>query len=484
MPKNSKMSEELLRKDQLHPYQRHCVEGVVQNPFFALLLEMGLGKTVSALTAINELAFELLEIETTLVVAPKRVVETVWHVEGAKWEHLQHLRFSRIIGTEKQRKAALKVDADVYLVSRDNIAWLCGLYGGSSLPFDMIVLDESSSFKNHTSVRFQALKLVRPSLQRVLLLTGTPAPNGLLDLWAQMYLLDMGERLETHISYYRKKYFSHDSYSGYDRYTLNPGAEEMIHEKISDIAISMKAKDYLDLPGRVDNIISIVLPPSIQAKYDEFEKEKVLDMTESGEITEEGVISAVNAAALTNKLLQFANGAVYLPEKEADEEEAVKSERDFFEVHKLKIEALKDIIEDSGGSPVLVAWSFRSDMFRIKKALKKYKPVQLSCEQDVYDWNAGKIRLLLMHPASGGHGLNLQAGGHNIVWFGQTWSLELFLQLNARLDRQGQKNKVIINRLVAVDTIETRVVGSLMRKEEGQDTLMAAVKATVRKHTS
>lgn len=459
-----------MNEADLHDYQVAAVEHIMDNTHAGLFLEMGLGKTVSSLTAIKKLMFEELEISKTLVVGPKRVVESVWDAECEKWEHLKDLRVSKIIGTAKQRKEALRKDADVYLVSRDNISWLCGLYGGSMLPFDMLVIDELSSFKNPKSIRFKALRGVQPSFKRVIGLTGTPAPNGLIDLWSQVYLLDRGERLGKFITRFREEYFKPGKRNGaiIYKYDLVTDGEARIHEKIGDICMSMKAKDYLSLPGRIDNVIKIVLPPDIQAKYEAFERDQVLQLF--AEQPEDEAITAVSAAALSNKLLQFANGAVY------DEN------KDWHVVHDLKIEALKEIIEDANGKPVLVAYTYQHDLHRMKEALKSYKPVQLKTDQDVKDWNAGKIQVMIMHPASGGHGLNLQAGGHIIVWFGQTWSLELEQQFNARLDRQGQENVVIVNKLVASKTMDEDVIKSQESKSAKQDSLMEAVKAKIKKY--
>lgn len=459
-----------MNEADLHDYQIAAVEHIMNNTHCSLFLEMGLGKTVSSLTAIKKLMFEELEIAKTLVIGPKRVVESVWEAECEKWEHLKGLKVSKIIGTAKQRKEALRKNADVYLVSRDNISWLCGLYGGSMLPFDMLVIDELSSFKNPKSIRFKALRGVQPSFKRVIGLTGTPAPNGLIDLWSQIYLLDRGERLGKFITRFREEYFKPGKRNGaiIYKYDLVTDGEARIHEKIGDICMSMKAKDYLSLPGRIDNVIKIVLPPDIQAKYEAFERDQVLQLF--AEQPEDEAITAVSAAALSNKLLQFANGAVY------DEN------KDWHVVHNLKIEALKEIIEDANGKPVLVAYTYQHDLHRMKEALKQYKPVQLKTDQDVKDWNAGKIQVMIMHPASGGHGLNLQSGGHIIVWFGQTWSLELEQQFNARLDRQGQKNVVIVHKLVASKTMDEDVIKSQESKSAKQDSLMEAVKAKIKKY--
>lgn len=459
-----------MNENNLHDYQRTAISHILAHTHCGLFLDMGLGKTVSTLTAINWLMYQDLAVSKVLVVAPKRVAESVWGAEIEKWEHLRHLRIAKIIGTEKQRRSALASNADIYTIGRDNIAWLCGLYGGTRLPFDMLVVDELSSFKNPKSQRFRALRMVQPSFSRVVGLTGTPAPNGLIDLWSQIYLLDRGERLGKYIGHYRDRYFTPGRRNGLVVYTYapKPEAEGEIHKQIGDICMSMKASDYLKLPGRIDNIVKIHMSEDIQKAYDQFEEEKVLELLdETGEETE---ITTANAAVLSMKLLQYANGAIYDDNKIPHE------------VHDLKIEATKELVEDAGGQPVLIAWTFTSDRDRLLKALAKYKPRELKTDKDIQEWNAGKIQVLLMHPASGGHGLNLQAGGHRIIWFGQTWSLELDQQFNARLDRQGQKDVVIINRLVCCNTVDQDVIMAQQAKAKTQDALMAAVKARIKKY--
>lgn len=454
----------------LHEYQLTSIDHIINNTHCALFLEMGLGKTVSTLTAIEQLMYQELDIASVLVVAPKRVAESVWDAEIEKWDHLKKLTVSKIAGNEKQRRSALQKKADIYTIGRDNIAWLCGQFGGSMVPFDMLVIDELSSFKSPKSVRFKSLRGVQPCFKRVVGLTGTPAPNGLIDLWSQLYLLDRGKRLGKFISHFREDYFRPGKRNGpiVYSYDILSDSEQRIHDKIGDICMSMKAKDYLNLPGRIDNIVKIKFPPDIQKMYDKFEKEQVLSIF--GDRDEGKEISAVNAAVLSNKLLQFANGAIYDENKKAHI------------VHDLKIDAIKEIIEDANGKPVLIAWTYQSDRDRLLEALKKYKPKELKTDKDIKDWNAGKIQVMMMHPASGGHGLNLQSGGHIIVWFGQTWSLELEQQFNARLDRQGQKEIVIINKLVACNTIDQDVIRSQERKSEKQDGLMEAVKAKIKKY--
>lgn len=459
-----------LKESDLHQYQKTAVEHILTHSHGALFLEMGLGKTVSTLTAIKRLMFEEMDISNVLVIAPKRVAESVWEAECKKWEHLSDLKVVRIIGTAKQRREALSKSADIYTLGRDKVGWLCGQYGGSMLPFDMLVIDELSSFKNPKSMRFKALRGVQPSFKRVVGLTGTPAPNGLIDLWSQVYLLDRGERLEKFVTKFRDKYFRPGKRNGaiIYKYDLAEDGEELIHEQIADICMSMKAKDYLDLPGRIDNIIKINFDAELKKQYEDFEKDQVLEILESEK--ENGEISAVNAAALSNKLLQFANGAVYDEFKE------------WHPVHDMKMDALKEIIEDANGKPVLVAYTYKHDLERMMESLKKYKPRKLKTEQDIEDWNAGNIQVMIMHPASGGHGLNLQSGGNIIVWFGQTWSLELEQQFNARLDRQGQKEVVVINKLVAAGTLDEDVIRAQDSKSKKQNSLMEAVKAKLEKY--
>lgn len=454
----------------IHGYQHTGVKHILENTHCALFLEMGLGKTVTTLTAIKHLMFAELEISSVLVIAPKRVAESVWSAECEEWEHLNGLVISKIIGSITERKKALQKKADIYMLGRDNVSWLCGQYGGSMLPFDMLVIDELSSFKNPKSIRFKALRGVQPSFKRVVGLTGTPAPNGLIDLWSQLYLLDRGERLGKFITTYRDTYFRPGKRNGaiVYKYNLCPDSEKKIHAKVGDICMSMKAEDYLDLPGRIDNIIKIKFPVDLKKKYDDFEREQVLQLFAEQETGKE--ISAINAAALSTKLLQFANGAIY------DESKI------WHVIHDLKIEAAKELIEDANGKPVLIAWTFRHDMERLKAALKQYNPRELKTDQDIKDWNAGEIQVLLMHPASGGHGLNLQAGGNLIIWFGQIWSLELQQQLDARLARQGQKNVVIINKLAIEGTLDMDVIQSLEMKKLNQDGLMEAVKARIKKY--
>lgn len=458
----------------LHDYQHACVKHIINNHYCGLFLEMGLGKTVSTLTAIDFLKFDYCEITRVLVIAPKRVIESVWQEEAQLWKHLQHLTFSKVMGAEAKRIEALKKPADIYLISRDNVSWLCALYGGIYLPFDMVVVDELSSFKSYKALRFKALKACRPSLKRFVGLTGTPAPNGLINLWPQIYLMDRGERLEKTITRYRDKYFKPGHSNGNIVYSYVPleASEKLIADKISDICISMKAEDYIKLPEVINNYINLEMPDELKAKYKAFERDKVLELYDALPDEEKNLsaITAINATALSNKLLQFANGAIYDEDKE------------IHELHDIKLEALEDIIDCANGKPILVAWTFRFDLYRIMRYFKKLKPRELKSDKDIADWNAGKIQLLLTHPASAGHGLNLQAGGNIIVWYGQTWSLELYQQFNARLHRQGQKNNVIINHLITKGTPDEDVIAALKRKEHTQNALINSVKAKIKKY--
>ena len=454
-----------------HQYQEHSTGHILTNYGAGLFLEMGLGKTVATLTALNELLYHSFEISKVLVIAPLRVAQEVWTGEVDKWDHLPHLKLSVVLGDVSRRLAALKTKADIYVINRENIVWLVGYYG-KAWPFDMVVVDELSSFKDAGTRRFRALRKILPLTKRVVGLTGTPAPNGLMGLWSQMYLLDRGQRLGETLTGYRDKYFSKKPYGfGYELRTESKNSvfgegiyEKEIFDKISDICLSMKAADYLQLPKRINNVIRLNLPASVLKAYTDFEKKQVLLLASGQDIT------AVNAGALTTKLLQYANGAVY------DENSS------WHEVHKVKLEALEEIIDTANGESVLVAYSFRSDLERIQQHLKAYKPRTLKTSQDFSDWNAGKIQVGLIHPASGGHGLNLQFGGHIIVWFGKNWGLELDQQLPARLDRQGQTKPVIVHHLLCAGTMDEDVMASLEGKETVQNALMQAVKIRMKKY--
>lgn len=449
-----------------YPYQQHATEHIIHNEAAGLFLDMGLGKTVSTLTAVDRLMHEELEIERVLVIAPKRVAEDTWISEAQKWDHLHHLTISVVLGTEKQRKAALATKADIYVINRENVVWLMGQYS-NRFPFDMVVIDELSSFKSNQAQRFRALRRVRPFVKRMVGLTGTPAPNSLIDLWSQLYLLDQGERLGKTIGAYREQYFKPLASNGHIvyKYGLKKGIDaQQIYDKIGDICISMTAKDYLQLPGRIDRIVPVTLSAETKAKYDEFERQQVLQLAQEQQIT------ALNAAALNTKLLQYANGSVY------------DADRNVHDVHDEKLDALQEIIDTANGQTVLVFYAFQHDRDRIMQRMKALKPQQLESRDDIRRWNEGKIDLLLCHPASAGHGLNLQAGGNLIVWYGLTWSLELYQQANARLDRQGQTRPVIVHHLVSVGTMDEDVMKALELKAEGQHALMNAVKARIAKY--
>ena len=446
-----------------YPYQTHATEHIIANNGCGLFLEMGLGKTVSTLTAIDELMNYAFEVTKVLVIAPKRVAEDTWITEASKWDHLKHLRLSLVLGTEKQRKAAIMTKADIYVINRENVCWLVSHYQ-AKFPFDMVVIDELSSFKSAKSARFKALRLIRGRVDRVVGLTGTPAPNGLIDLWAQLYLLDQGQRLGKTVTGYREKYFRPLRQNGHIvyEYGLKVEAQE-IYNQIGDICISMKSADYLKLPEKIERDIPVKLTAEARQQYREFERDQVLALAESETIT------AVTAAALTNKLLQFANGAVYDNEKE------------YHIVHDQKLDALDEIVDTATG-PLLVFYSYQHDRDRILRRFKKLSPVLLNSSKEIAAWNEGKIQMLIAHPAAAGHGLNLQAGGNTVIWFGLPWSLELYQQANARLHRQGQTRAVIIHRLITVGTMDEDVLKSLDQKAGGQDALMQAVKARIAKY--
>lgn len=436
---------------------------MLERPKCGLFLDMGLGKTVVTLTGITLLKGVL--IDKVLIIAPKRVTELVWKQEAAQWEHTKGLTFSIITGAEQKRKDALNANADIYVINRENVVWLCEQYKGV-LPFDMVVIDESSSFKNHTSKRFKALRKAIINIPRVVLLTGTPAPRGYLNLWSQIYLLDGGIRLGRTITEYRNRYFS----PGYMHngivynYTIRKGAEEVIKNLLSDICISFQSKDWLDLPPLYPVVDEIKLSDDVRDVYDRFEKEQI--MLIAGED-----VTALNAAALSGKLLQLSNGAIY-----------TNDEHDWEEIHKEKIDKLIDIIEDAQGKSVLIAYSFLHDKERLLKALSAYKPRELKTVQDKQDWDNGKIQVMLGHPASMGHGLNMQSGGSIAVWFGLTWDLELYQQFNARLHRQGQTMPVYLHHIICKNTEDERVYKVLQRKSNTQEALMQSLKEKIEKY--
>ena len=441
-----------------HDYQTRATQLVIDKPKIGLFLDMGLGKTVITMTAIQELMYDRFEISRVLVIAPKRVAEDTWTREHAKWDHLKDLRISKVLGNEQQRIRALRAEADIYVIGRDNVIWLINYYQGlrKGWPFDMIVIDELSSFKNPQAKRFRALKKAMPSVSRVVGLTGTPSPNGLMDLWAEVYLLDQGERLGLTLGSYRDIYFRPGARNGYVVYKWEPfrNAQKEIEDKISDICISMSAADYLKLPKRIDNVIPVQLSPEEMEAYKRMERDQLLQI-------EDDDIAALNAAAVMTKLLQIANGSVY-----TNEGKVVK-------IHEAKLEALAEIV-DTTDSPVLVFYSYKHDLAAIQGKIKGARI--LENEKDISDWNAGKVQVLLAHPASVGYGLNLQEGGHVIVWYGLTWSLELYQQANARLYRQGQEKPVIIHHLIAEGTADEEVMAALQNKDTSQAALLAALK--------
>lgn len=448
-----------------HDYQKYAIQFIEDNPITNLFLDMGLGKSVISLSAINNLLFDSFEVSKVLVVAPLRVARDTWKNEIEKWDHLKDLKYSVAVGTELERIRALKAEADIYIINRENIQWLVE-ESGIPFKFDMLVIDELSSFKNGKSKRFQSLLKVRPLVNRVIGLTGTPAGNGLMDLWAEMRILDLGRRLGRFITQYRNNYFLPDKRNGPIIYSYKPlpFAEEVIYDKISDITISMKAKEHLKMPDLIISEHKVYLSEQEFQVYLDLKDEFIIDV-------EDEDITASNAAVLTSKLSQLANGAIY-----TDETKIAK------EFHKRKLEALEDIIEAANGKPILVAYWFKHDLERIKKTLNSIG-VKFKCldsEESIKEWNNQELDVGLIHPASAGHGLNLQSGGSTIVWFGLTWSLELYQQTNARLWRQGQSDStVIIQHIITANTIDEQILKALTRKEHMQTALIDAVKANI-----
>lgn len=442
-----------------YDYQKRAIQKILSSPAAGLFLDMGLGKTVVSLTAAWILMYERFEISRVLVIAPLSVAEDTWSRESEKWDHLKSLRISKILGTAKTREKAVAADADVYVINRENLVWLVTNYR-RTWKWDMVIIDELSSFKSSKAERFRAFKKIRPQIDRVVGLTGTPNPNGLMDLWAEIYCLDMGDRLEKTIGVYRRKYFRPGRGDGHVVYNWIPlqGAEEAITKKISDIAVSMKASDYIKLPKKIDNEIRIHLPPAAKKRYKELEQEHVIELFEDDE-----TISATSAAAVMGKLLQLSGGAVY------------DDKGNWVEFHDEKIKALADII-DTASEPVLVFYGYRHERERLFKAFEKLHPREIKGQKDIADWNAGKVKLLIAHPASAGYGLNLQEGGHIVVWYSLPWSLELYQQANARLYRQGQTKPVIINHLITEGTVDEDVMRSLKAKDTSQAALMEALK--------
>ena len=451
-----------------HAYQQHCIEQVIKIKKLGLFLDMGLGKTVTTLTAIRELKYNRFQVRKVLVIAPKKVAEGTWTKEKDKWDHTRLLRVSPVLGSQAKRVRALNTPADLYIINRENVVWLVDYYR-NAWPFDMVVVDESSSFKSHSAKRFKALASVGGRIDRLVELTGTPSPNGLADLWAQVFLLDGGDRLGRRYAQFRERYFQPDK-RGADgmvySYEAKPGTEESILEKISDICISMKAEDYLQLPDLTYHEIPVVLDAKSQKAYRELEREMVLQLPE-----DEADISVTSAAALSNKLLQLANGALY------DEDRQVHA------VHKCKIEAFLELIESLQGKPALVFYNYQHDRTRILDALagSGLRIRELKTTQDEDDWNNREIDILLTHPASSAYGLNLQQGGNHVIWFGLTWNYELYTQANKRLPRQGQEEKVIIHHLVCSGTRDEDVMQALQRKDDVQSWVMESLKARIRR---
>lgn len=439
-----------------HSYQEYAIRYIETHPISALLIDMGLGKTSITLTAIRNLLFDSFEVCKVLVIAPLRVAKNTWTDEIKKWEHLSTLTYSLIIGNENERLSALNEQTDIYIINRENVDWLVNK-SGYKFDFDMVVIDELSSFKNHQSKRFKSLMKVRPLVKRIVGLTGTPSSNGLMDLFAEFKILDMGKRLGYFIGQYRNTYFKPDKMNGPIVYSYKPlpNAENAIYEKISDITVSMKANEYLKMPELLTSNYVVELSNSEKNQYDEMTKSLVLEITD-------GEITASNAASLSNKLCQLSNGAIY------------DDEQNIVEIHDRKLEALEDIIESMNGKPLLIAYWYRHDLERIKSS---FSVREIKTSEDISDWNDGKIPVALIHPASAGHGLNLKNGGSTLVWFGLTWSLELYQQTNARLYRQGQKNTVVIQHIITKGTIDEQILKVLQKKNKTQADLIDAVRA-------
>ena len=450
-----------------HSYQRYGIERIITDPYIGHFLDMGLGKTVVTLTAINDLRYNRWAVGRVLVVAPKKVAEATWSKEAGKWDHLRHLRIIPVLGTTKQRIRTLYEPADIWVINRENIPWLVDYYR-NDWPFDMVVLDESTSFKNAQSKRFKALKLVRPRIARLVELTGTPAPNGMEDLWAQIYLLDNGTRLGRTVTSFREQFFTQDrAHPGqqYRTYSLQSGADQTIREAISDICVSMKAEDYLELPDFIENDIPVVLDAAAKKSYEKMEREMLLEV-------EEETITAGTAAVLNGKLLQLCSGAVY-----ANEGGAV-------EIHRCKLDAFLETIEQLGGEHALVFYWFKHELERLLAALEKtgLRVRVYRGPEDEDAWNVGQVDVLLAHPVSCGYGLNLQAGGHHAIWYTlPNWALEIYQQANKRLHRQGQQQPVICHHLLVQDGVDEDILAALKGKGDTQEALMQALKARIEK---
>nr|WP_319488493.1 DEAD/DEAH box helicase [uncultured Caproiciproducens sp.] len=452
-------------KFQSHGYQTYAIQRLITDPALALWLDMGLGKTAIVLTAVNDLKYNRFAISKVLVIAPKKVAEATWSKEAAKWDHLHMLRIIPVLGTLQKRIKALNSPADVYVINRENVQWLVDYYR-NAWPFDMVVIDESSSFKNNKAKRFKSLTWVRGKISRIVELTGTPAPNGLLDLWAQIYLLDNGQRLGKTIGQFREHYFDPDQRDRDHVFSYAPkeGADGIIQDLLGDICISMKAEDYLELPDCISVTVPVVLDPKAQKSYDKLEKDMLLQV-------DEDTIDAGSAAVLTNKLLQLCNGAVYDENKQP------------VKIHDCKIEAFTELVEGLNGKSALVFYNFQHDRDRLLEVLKGsgLRVRVYQGPQDETDWNNHEIDILLAHPASCAYGLNLQDGGNHVIWFGLNWSLELYQQANKRLHRQGQKQKVIIHHLVVQGGMDEDVMAALENKSTTQDSLLNALRVRIEK---
>ena len=446
-------------KYKAHDYQAYATNFILEHPISAVFLDMGLGKSIITLSAIFDLCLDSFLVRKVLVIAPLRVARDTWPAEIHKWDHLHGLTYSVAVGTEAERKAALRQRVSVYIINRENVQWLIE-ESGIPFDYDMVVIDELSSFKSYQAKRFRTLLKVRPGIKRIVGLTGTPSSNGLMDLWAEFRILDMGKRLGRFITHYRNTFFRPDKRNGQVVFSYKPlpGAEEQIYDAISDITISMKAVDHLDMPECVHNDAIVTLSETERKAYDAMKQDLVISL--KGE-----EIDAGNAAALANKLSQMANGAVYGEDKRV------------FQIHDRKLDMLEDLIEAANGKPVLVAYWFKHDLQRIKK---RFNVREIKSSKDISDWNNGDIPVAVIHPASAGHGLNLQAGGSTLIWFGLTWSLELYQQTNARLWRQGQTSgTVVIEHIITKGTIDERILKALSLKEVTQNALIDAVKANL-----
>lgn len=445
-----------------YPHQLAGINWLTERPACALFWGMGTGKTVTTLTAVDNLLHDYLEEGPVLVIAPKRVAENTWSKEASKWEHLKHLKVSRVMGTEKQRLAALKVDADLFVINRENVVWLVDLLG-QRWSFPIVIIDELSSFKSAQAKRFKALRRVRGRIKRIIGLTGTPRPNGLEDLWPELYLLDQGDRLGRTLTQFRARYLVPEKMNGHIVYSYKPreGAEAEVYDKLSDICLSIKKEDVLQLPGQIYEDVELEAPPALLKKYKKFERDKVLEC-----LDEDGEVVAGTEAALTNKLLQFANGAIYDMDGEVHE------------LHSVKLDALEEMLEAASGEPVLVLYAYKHDADRIRKRIDCRA---LDTPEDIDAWNRGEIPVALAHPASIGHGLNLQDGGHIIIWYGLTWSLELYQQANERLNRPGQQHVCRIYHLILKGTHDERVLKSLANKDEGQAAAIEALRLEILK---